>query len=121
VRSFKPPFATDQAGGENRRQRVRFHDEAQVGSRGDRRADRRRARDRERQRRKRKRDGDGSGRVTIRYSETVTEALYWQSIDAGLSEAEAIVASTDKAKIAEGLANVHEIWAASYLKARDRA
>jgi hypothetical protein len=79
-----------------------------------------RERDRERQRRKRKLDRDGFERVTIRYSETVIAALYWQSIDAGLSEAEAAAASTDKAKIAEGLANVHEEWAARYMRERDR-
>jgi hypothetical protein len=85
------------------------------------RAAHKREQDRQRQRRKRRLDNGGFERVTIRYSETVTHALYWQSIDAGLSEAEAIGASTDKARIAENLAAVHEEWAASYIRERDKA
>ena len=56
--------------------------------------------------------------MNISYSPTVTEALYWQAIDAKMSEEEAIAASTNKAKIAEGLANNHEHWAATYLTER---
>ena len=60
----------------------------------------------ERQRKKRKLDSAGFERVTTHYSPTVTEALYWQAIDAKMTEEEAIAASTDKAKIAEGLASI---------------
>ncbi len=74
-----------------------------------------------RQRKKRKLDSGGFERVTTRYSPTVVAALFWQAIDAKMSEEEATAASTNKAKIAEGLAGVHEQWAARYLKERDRA
>ena len=72
----------------------------------------------ERQRKRRKRVSGGFERFTILYSETVTAALYWQAIDAKMSEAAATAASTDKAKIAEGVANVIEHWAATYLSER---
>lgn len=72
----------------------------------------------ERQRKKRKLDSGGYERVMTRYSSTVTEALYWQAIDAGMTEEEATAVSTDKAKIAEGLSSNHEQWAINYLTER---
>jgi hypothetical protein len=84
-------------------------------------ADRKRELARERQRRKRKLDNNGFDRVNTSYSPTVTKALYLQALDAGMAEKEATAASTDKAKIAEGLASIHEQWAARYIKERDSA
>ena len=84
-------------------------------------ADRKRELARLRQRKKRKLDSNCFERVKISYSPLVTEALYWQAIDAAMTETEATAASTDKAKVAEGLAGVHEQWAARYLKERDSA
>ena len=48
----------------------------------------------------------------------MTAALYFQALDARLSEKKAVAASTDKAKIAEGLADIHGQWAITHLTER---
>ena len=72
----------------------------------------------ERQRKKRKLDSGGFEHVNSRYSPNVTAALYFQALDARLSEKKAVAASTDKAKIAEGLADIHGQWAITHLTER---
>jgi hypothetical protein len=53
----------------------------------------------ERQRKKRKLDSGGFEHVNSRYSPNVTAALYFQALDARLSEKKAVAASTDKARL----------------------